>query len=142
MKFRALLIAAAVSAGLAGLAGCDRNEPTRQAAPPPSSAPDRATAPTPPATSPTPPSDRATAPGDSGRSVGQTLDDAGITAKVKAALIAEKGVNGTSINVDTMQGRVTLTGRVPDQAQVDRAAQVASSVEGVKAVENKLTAGG
>jgi hyperosmotically inducible protein len=136
MKFRALLIAAAVSAGLAGLAGCDRNEPTRQAAPPPSSAPDRATAPTPPATARTPPSDRATAPGDSGRSVGQTLDDAGITAKVKTALLAEKGVNGT------MQGRVTLTGRVPDQAQVDRAAQVASSVEGVKAVENKLTAGG
>jgi hyperosmotically inducible protein len=135
MKFRALLIAAAVSAGLAGLAGCDRNEPTRQAAPPPSTAPERATA-------PTPPSDRATAPGDSARTVGQTLDDAGITAKVKTALLAEKGVNGTSINVDTMQGRVTLTGRVPDQAQVDRAAQVASSVEGVKAVENKLTAGG
>lgn len=125
MKLRALLITAVVSAGLAGLAGCDRNEPTRQAAAPP------------PNTAPKP----APAPGDTGRSVGQTLDDAGITAKVKAALIADKAVSGTAINVDTMQGRVTLTGNVPDQGQIDRAAQVASSVEGVKGVDNKLTVG-
>jgi hyperosmotically inducible protein len=126
MKLRTLLITAVVSAGLAGLAGCDRNEPTRQAA-----APAPSTAPASPAT----------APSDTGRSVGQTLDDAGITAKVKAALIADKAVSGTAINVDTMEGRVTLSGRVPDQGQVDHAAQVASSVEGVKAVDNRLTVG-
>ena len=126
MKLRILLITAVVSAGLAGLAGCNRNEPTRQAAGPV------------PSTAPASP---ATAPSDTGRSVGQTLDDAGITAKVKAALIADKTVSGTAIDVDTMQGRVTLSGRVPDQGQVDRAAQVTSSVEGVKAVDNKLTVG-
>lgn len=136
MKFHTLLITAVVSAGLAGLAGCNRDQPPRQAAPAPSStAPispgDRAAAPTPPAMTP----------GDSQRSAGQTLDDAGITAKVKAALLAEKDVNGTSINVDTMEGRVTLSGKVPDPGQVDRAAQVAGSIEGVKGVDNKLTAG-
>jgi len=129
MKLRMLLITAAVGAGLAGLAGCDRNEPTRQAATPP------------PSTAPGSPSRPVTPPSDTGRSAGQTLDDAGITAKVKAALIADKNVSGTAINVDTMQGRVTLSGHVPDQAQVDHAAQVASSVEGVKAVDNKLTVG-
>lgn len=127
MKLRLLLMTAAVSAGLAGLAGCDRNEPTRQA--------------TGPAPSTAPTSPPATAPSDTGRSVGQTLDDAGITAKVKAALVADKAVSGTAINVDTMEGRVTLSGHVPDQGQVDRAAQVASSIEGVKAVDNKLTVG-
>lgn len=133
MKLRLLLITAVVSAGLTGLAGCNRNEPTRQAATPPPS-----TAPGSPSTAPAPP---AMARGDTARGAGQTLDDAGITAKVKAALIADKAVSGTAINVDTMEGRVTLSGHVPDQGQVDRAAQVASSVEGVKAVDNKLIVG-
>jgi osmotically-inducible protein OsmY len=75
------------------------------------------------------------------RTAGQTVDDAGVTAKVKAALIAEKGVNGMSINVDTVGGRVTLTGRVPDQSQVERATQVATAIDGVKAVDNRLTVG-
>src|SRR5262245_10516574 len=138
MKLRMLLITAVVSTGLAGLAGCDRNEPSRQATgPTPSTAPKSP----PPATAPTPPATAPTAPSDTGRSAGQTLDDAGITAKVKAALIADKAVSGTAINVDTTQGRVTLSGRVPDQGQADHAAQVASTVEGVKAVDNKLTVG-
>lgn len=138
MKFRALLIAAAISAGLAGLAGCEPADPNRQAATPPPN-----TAPTPSrdrATGPTPPGDRATAPAPE-RSAGRTLDDAAITAKVKSALLAEKGVNGTAINVETMQGQVILTGRVPDQTQVERATQIASRVEGVKEVDNKLTVG-
>jgi hyperosmotically inducible protein len=69
------------------------------------------------------------------------IDDAGITAKVTSALLAEQGVNGTAINVDTMQGNVTLTGRVPDQSQAERAVQVARGIEGVKAVDSKLSVG-
>ncbi len=60
---------------------------------------------------------------------------------MKAALVAEKDVSGMSINVDTKQGKVTLTGKVPDPSQAERAIQVARGVEGVKAVENKLTVG-
>jgi hyperosmotically inducible protein len=60
---------------------------------------------------------------------------------VKSALLAEQGVNGTAINVDTMQGNVTLTGRVPDQSQAERAVQVARGIEGVKAVDSKLSVG-
>jgi hyperosmotically inducible protein len=64
-----------------------------------------------------------------------------VTAKVKAALLAEKGVDGLKINVDTRDGNVTLSGNVPEPAQVDRATQVARGIEGVKAVDNQLRVG-
>jgi hyperosmotically inducible protein len=80
--------------------------------------------------------------GDADRSAGQTVDDAAVTAKVKAALMAESGVDGTKINVDTSNGRVTLKGEVPSKTMIDRAVQVAKGVEGVKDVDNRLSAAG
>ena len=135
MKLRNLVAATAATVALAGLAGCDRpGEPDRMS---------KAPAPTPPQSAPTAPATPQAAPGApaADRTAGQTVDDAGVTAKVKAALVAEKGVNGMSINVDTVGGRVTLTGRVPDQSQVERATQVATAIEGVKTVDNRLTVG-
>lgn len=79
---------------------------------------------------------------DTSRGVAQATDDAGLTAKVKTALIAESQLNSRGINVDTQNGVVTLSGTVPDKSQADRAAQVAQQVGGVKRVDNKLTAGG
>ena len=73
--------------------------------------------------------------------VGQRVSDAAITAKVKTALLAESGVPGTAINVDTAGGNVTLRGRVDNQRQVERAVQVARGVEGVREVVNQLTVG-
>jgi hyperosmotically inducible protein len=70
------------------------------------------------------------------------VDDAAVTAKVKAALMAESGVDGTKINVDTTNGRVTLKGEVPSKTMIDRAVQVAKGVEGVKDVDNRLSAAG
>jgi hyperosmotically inducible protein len=127
MKLRTLAAVAAVAA-LAGLAGCDRADQDRV-----SSARAPATQPQSAPATPTPPA--------ADRTAGQTIDDAGITAKVKAALLAEQGVDGMRINVDTSQGNVTLTGKVPDQTQVERATQVARGIEGVKGVENRLTVG-
>jgi hyperosmotically inducible protein len=124
MKLKALLITAAAGAALTALTACDRPA-------------DRTSATTPPPTSQTP----ATPPRTAERGPGQVIDDAGITAKVKSALLAEQGVNGTAIDVDTMQGNVTLTGRVPDQSQAERAVQVARGIEGVKAVDSKLSVG-
>jgi hyperosmotically inducible protein len=72
--------------------------------------------------------------------VAQTIDDAAITAKVKAALTAADTAAGASIDVDTVQGKVTLTGRLPSREQVDNAVRVASAVDGVKGVENHLAA--
>lgn len=68
----------------------------------------------------------------------QVLEDTAITAKVKAALHAEKDVKSRDIDVETFQGKVQIKGTVPDRAQVDLAEKVAASVEGVKSVDNRL----
>jgi hyperosmotically inducible protein len=71
--------------------------------------------------------------------VGEKIDDGIITTKVKAALLAESGVNSTDIAVVTRDGEVQLSGFVDDQAQIDRATQVVKGVEGVKNVINELS---
>jgi len=71
--------------------------------------------------------------------VGEKIDDGIVTTKVKAALLAESGVNSTDIAVVTRDGEVQLSGFVDDQAQIDRATQVVKGVEGVKNVINELS---
>jgi osmotically-inducible protein OsmY len=73
-----------------------------------------------------------------GEKAGETLDDAAITTKVKAAILAEEGLKVLQINVDTVKGVVTLSGSVDSQKNSDRAKEIAGAVAGVKAVENKL----
>ena len=75
----------------------------------------------------------------SGSSLGSAIDDSAITAKVKAALLADADVKSTDINVETKKGEVQLSGFVSNPQQVDRAVKVASAVDGVKKVDNKLT---
>lgn len=72
-------------------------------------------------------------------SAGTMIDDGVITTKVKAALLADSTISGMDINVETRQGEVMLSGFVNDKAQVDKAVQVASAVDGVKKVNNKMT---
>lgn len=69
---------------------------------------------------------------------GQILDDSAITAKVKLALANTPDLKSMDISVDTMQGRVTLTGHVPSETDIQKAGVVVSGLEGVKSVENKL----
>ena len=71
--------------------------------------------------------------------MGAVLDDAGITAKVKTALIAEPGLSGLAIDVDTSQNVVSLHGSVASDAARANAERVAKSVSGVKDVKNNLT---
>ena len=67
------------------------------------------------------------------------VDNAALTSKVKAALIADELVKGTQINVDSTAGTVKLTGTVDTPAQVSRAVEVAKGVQGVQRVENNLS---
>jgi hyperosmotically inducible periplasmic protein len=76
---------------------------------------------------------------EGGETTGQVIEDAAITAKVKSALHAEKDIRSRGLDVETLQGKVVLKGVVPDKGQVDLANKVARSVEGVKAVENRLS---
>lgn len=69
---------------------------------------------------------------------GEVFDDAAITTKVKAAILAEEGLKVLQINVGTMKGVVTLSGSVDSQQNSDRAKEITGAVAGVKDVENKL----
>jgi hyperosmotically inducible protein len=71
-------------------------------------------------------------------STGEYIDDSSITTKVKTALLTDKQVSSGSISVETFKGAVQLSGFVANAAQVTRAGEVASKVEGVKVVHNNL----
>jgi hyperosmotically inducible periplasmic protein len=72
------------------------------------------------------------------RTAGQVVDDAAITASVKAKLLADERTKAFDINVDTAKGVVTLTGGA-DSADAKRAAQeLAGQVEGVILIRNEL----
>jgi osmotically-inducible protein OsmY len=73
-----------------------------------------------------------------GKSVGETIDDATITARVKTALLNDPQVGGMKIDVDTTQGVVTMSGIVKSQAEADRAVQLARQANGVKDVKSTL----
>ena len=73
-----------------------------------------------------------------GKSAG-VVEDALITTKVKAALLKEPGLKSVDVNVDTENGRVTLTGRVQSAADRDRVLKIASSVSGVTDVKDGLS---
>jgi osmotically-inducible protein OsmY len=70
--------------------------------------------------------------------VAMAADDTAITAKVKAALVAEPGLKSTDINVDTKEATVTLSGTVASNELRDKAKQIASSTNGVKNVVDNL----
>ena len=69
---------------------------------------------------------------------GEYLDDAGITAKVKAAFAEDKWVKGRDISVRTDKGVVDLTGTVGTREASERATDLATHVHSVKAVHNNL----
>lgn len=69
---------------------------------------------------------------------GEYLDDAAITAKVKAAVFREPTLKSSEINVETFKGVVQLSGFVRSQADIDQAVKVARSVGGVKSVKNDM----
>jgi len=75
-------------------------------------------------------------------SAGEYLDDAGITAKVKAAFAEDKWIKGRNISVRTDNGVVDLTGTVGDGTELERATELASRVKAVKAVHNNLKIAG
>ena len=78
----------------------------------------------------------ASTPGREG--TGEYLDDAAITAKVKAAVFNEPTLKSAEINVETFKGVVQLSGFVRSQGDINQAVQVARGVAGVKSVKNDM----
>lgn len=65
----------------------------------------------------------------------QPVNDTWITTKVKADLMATADVPGTTIDVDTTNGAVKLSGTVDSKAAADKAVAVAKKIKGVKSVD-------
>ena len=74
--------------------------------------------------------------GDTAKS---SAGDAVIAAKIKAKIIDDPALKISTINVDTKDGVVVLTGTVNKPEDAIRAEQLAQSVDSVKSVENHLT---
>ena len=66
------------------------------------------------------------------------MDDSGISAKAKAALVDDDAIKSTDISVKTHSGVVTLSGFVTSQDQAEKAVAVVQKIEGVKSVSDKL----
>jgi osmotically-inducible protein OsmY len=72
------------------------------------------------------------------RSMGRRIDDSVITTKVKSKLLADSTVKGFKIDVDTLEGEVTLTGLVSTRAEGERAIELARGVKGVVKVKDNI----
>ena len=69
---------------------------------------------------------------------GEYLDDTAITTKVKAAVFSEPSLKSAEINVETFKGVVQLSGFVSSRADINKAVEVARSVQGVESVKNDM----
>ncbi len=65
--------------------------------------------------------------------------DAALTARVRAALTAERRLPAKTISVDTYEGRVELSGFVPLPDMASRAGRLTAAVSGVRTVHNNIT---
>jgi osmotically-inducible protein OsmY len=71
----------------------------------------------------------------------EQIDDAAITAAVKAKFAGDPEVSAIDIDVDTNEGVVTLSGRVETADQSREAAKLAADTNGVRRVINNLSVG-
>jgi hyperosmotically inducible periplasmic protein len=68
--------------------------------------------------------------------VGQSVDDATIASRAKAALVKDGTVSASDFNIDVYKGRVTLTGVAKTPDEVKRAIDDIKRVPGVVDVKN------
>ncbi|MDP3873981.1 MAG: BON domain-containing protein [Methyloversatilis sp.] len=76
--------------------------------------------------------------GETTAQMGDFIDDAAITAAVSARLAGDPDLSAIKIDVDTRDGKVTLSGPAPTEAARARAAELTISVKGVLGIDNQL----
>ena len=72
------------------------------------------------------------------RSLGETIDDAVITNKLKTKFMKDKTVKAFQIDIDAWKGVVSLRGKVDSQNQIYKAIEMAERQTGVKEVKSYL----
>jgi osmotically-inducible protein OsmY len=73
-----------------------------------------------------------------GPTMGERVDDARVTAKVKAKLVTDRAQNLVSVNVGTRDGVVRLQGTVPTDQVRMQAERLAKETQDVRSVKNDL----
>ena len=76
--------------------------------------------------------------GEKAKRAVEYMDDAAITAKIKAEILSDPLLKVSQINVTTVNGVVKLSGLVDSQQSSDRAIKIAHSVKDVRSVKNGL----
>lgn len=74
----------------------------------------------------------------SDRRYSEVIDDAAITASVKSKLLWSKYADGLTTRVETLSGKVRLTGTASSKNAVEHATVLAKNTKGVSSVENTL----
>ncbi len=72
------------------------------------------------------------------RSYGEKIDDASITSAVKSKLLWSRYADGLTADVDTMRGKVKLTGTADSMDARTAAGSLATNTRGVHSVDNQL----
>ena len=70
--------------------------------------------------------------------VGNYVDDVGITSSVKARFVENKQVAASSISVETLKGVVALSGFAKSSTEKETAESIARAVKGVVGVRNDI----
>lgn len=66
------------------------------------------------------------------------VNDPWVTMKARIILLSTDGLTSRAIKVDSVNGIVTLHGKVPTASEKDKAALAVADIEGVKSVTNLL----
>ncbi len=77
--------------------------------------------------------------GEKMESMGESIDDASITALVKTTLLYHRSTSALKTTVETKEGVVLLRGKAGNAAAKDLATKFVSDVNGVKRVVNNMT---
>jgi osmotically-inducible protein OsmY len=73
------------------------------------------------------------------RTDAEKIDDASVTAQVKAALQTHRSTRAVSVKVETRSGEVTLTGIAKNDAEKALVSKLVSDIRGVTGVKNQMT---
>ncbi len=70
--------------------------------------------------------------------VGAYVDDKAIATAVKAKLVADKTVDAAAVNVDSLNGTVSLSGFAKSEAEKNQASYIARNTGNVREVINNM----
>jgi hyperosmotically inducible periplasmic protein len=73
------------------------------------------------------------------RTLGERIDDASVTAQVKAVLLGHRGTHLLATRVRTERGVVHLAGKAGSPAERELVSRLVAGVKGVRRVDNRMT---